>query len=87
MEFPVGKTQKMVLDAMQVRYATFGAAEDYFKSIGIVVRSKRVGRSVQPEIVVKSRMSGGFTTDGDGETWQQYETVDLTPIQQWIVKA
>lgn len=84
-DYPVGKTQKMVLDAMGVKKYTFDGAEAYFSEIGIVVRAKRIGRTTQPEITVK-RSGSGFSADGDGDTWKLGNDVDLTSISQWIVR-
>ena len=84
--FPVGKTQKIVLDALGITgVAWFGQAEQKFEDLGIIVTSKRVGRGVEPRITVKSRMVGGFTEDGDGDSWREYADVDLSAVQQWII--
>ncbi len=86
MEYPVGKTQKMVLDALNLTAKTFAEAEQKFEELGIVVKSKRVGKATVPEIVVKDRNVGGFSEDGDGWEAQKYDEFDTAPIAQWIMK-
>jgi hypothetical protein len=87
-DYKVGKTQTMVLNALGITNVIwFDRAEQAFAELGLIVRSKRVGRSVQPEIIVQPRFGGGFTADGDGESFRQYPDIDTTPIQQWIVKS
>ena len=88
-DYPVGKAQQKVLDALGVRRSTFASAEAYFAEIGIVVSSKRVGRSSEPVVRINPRHSGGWNIGGDGDSWREY--ADLTPNQlaalaPWIVK-
>jgi hypothetical protein len=78
-DYPVGKAQQMVLDALGVKRASFAGAEMYFEEIGIVVSSKRVGRSSVPVVRLKNRYASAMTEEGEGETWRAYG--DLTAEQ------
>lgn len=88
-EYPIGKAQQTVLDALGVTKHTFAGAEAYFEEIGIVVSSKRVGRSSIPVVRIKGRHTGGFTTEGDGDSWRAYEdltTEQITALAPWIAE-
>jgi hypothetical protein len=84
--FPVGKAQQMVLDALGIEATDWNEAKAAFEEIGITVNSKRVGRGVEPEIIVDSGHRSGF--DDNGEGWQADITFDrdLSPVEQWIKK-
>lgn len=85
--YPIGSAQRQVLNALNLTAADFTAAEQVFDSIGIVVTSKRVGRSSEPVITMKQTEFGGFNSGGDGESWSKtFKQIDLTPVAQWIVK-
>jgi hypothetical protein len=86
-DHPVGVAQKLVLDALGVQRSTFAGANAYFESIGIVVASKRVGRTSMPVVTIKPRTTGGFTREGEGETWQAYDDLtaeQLAALTPWI---
>lgn len=83
-DYPVGKAQQIVLDALGMTASGFNDAKTKFEQLGIVVGSKRVGRNSVPSITIKDRCAGGFTTDGDGVEWREYDDIDLAPINQWI---
>ena len=85
-DYPVGKAQQMVLDALGITASGFGEAQDAFDKLGIVVNSQRQGRKSVPAITVKSRHGGGFTSGGDGEAWREYDDVDLSAVEHWIVE-
>jgi len=85
-EFPVGKAQQMVLQALGKKAQTFSEATAVFEQMGIVVSSKRQGRESVPVVIVKARMGGGWNAGGDGESWREYPDVDLSAIEQWIQK-
>lgn len=68
-DLPVGVAQKKVLDAINVRAQTWQEAEATFSGIGIVVTSKRVGRSSEPVVKFQPTRRGGFNRDGEGEAW------------------
>jgi len=85
--FPVGVAQKKVLDALNLTAADFTAAKQVFESIGIDVTSKRVGRSSEPVVRMMATQYGGWSPDGDGESYERkFAKIDLTAIAQWIVK-
>lgn len=89
-DYPVGKAQQVVLSALGVTRHTFAGAEAYFEEIGIVVSSKRVGRSSVPVVRIKDRYNGGFTSEGDGDSWRAYSDLTAEQLQAlapWIVKA
>ena len=81
---PVGKAQETVLNALGLSAADFGEAEQIFESLGLVVTSRREGRKSVPVVTVLDRERGALNAYGEGETWQQFENVDLTAIEQWI---
>jgi hypothetical protein len=85
--YPTSKTQDMVLAALNLTATDFADAERQFAQYGLVVGSKRVGRSVEPEIRMRDTEFGAFNQYGEGETWEaEYKQIDLAPIAQWIVK-
>ncbi len=85
--YPVGKAQKMVLDALGVSIDTYDGAEAFFERIGIIVTPVRQGRKSIPSIKMRETVGGGFNAYGEGETYEiDYQHVDLTPLQQWMVK-
>ena len=85
--YPVGKAQQMVLDALGLKASSFQEANAVFESIGIVVASKREGRSSVPQITVNGSVGGDFNAWGEGETWEiETVKVDLSNVSQWIAK-
>ena len=83
--FPVGATQAKVLTALGLTAENFDHANAIFDRIGIVVSSKRVGRTTEPVVTLRDRVGGGFNEYGEGETWDiPTEDVDLAPIKQWM---
>ena len=85
-DYPVGKAQQMVLDALGLTADGSGDANRIFESLGLIVASKREGRKSVPSITVLDREGGAFNVDGEGETWQQYPDADFENIQQWTEK-
>jgi len=83
-DYPIGKAQQMVLDALNITAIGFGDAKRIFEEMGLVVASKRDGRKSVPVITVLDRMDGGFNVSGEGVTWQKYPDADFTNIQEWI---
>jgi len=83
-DYPVGKAQQMVLDALNVTATGHGDAKKIFEDLGLVVSSKREGRKSVPSITVLDRFAGTLNAEGEGETWQQYEESNFESIQQWI---
>lgn len=84
--YPVGKAQQIVLDALGMTAADHSEASQKFEELGIVVSSRREGRTSVPVVIVKDRFGGGFNAGGDGEEWRNYKDVDLSNISQWIQK-
>ena len=83
-DYPTGKAQQMVLDALNIIATGHGDAERIFKSLGLAVGSRREGRKSVPSITVLDRFGGALNADGEGETWQQYPEANFKNIQQWI---
>lgn len=83
--YPVGKTQQLVLDALNLTAANFTEAKKIFEDLGLVVASKREGRKTIPVITVLDRQGGAFNAGGDGEEFTLYQDIDTTAIEQWIV--
>ena len=89
-EYPVGKAQQVILDALGRKASGATSADALFEELGIIVRSTRKGRASVPEVVVKRRMTGGFTEDGDGESWRAYDDLTAEQMQAlapWIVEV
>jgi L-asparaginase/Glu-tRNA(Gln) amidotransferase subunit D len=85
---PVGKAQGIILQALgRTDIQSWQEAEAFFARIGIVVNAKRVGRTSVPVVRLKETMAGGFNEYGEGEVYEiDYETADLSKIEQWIAK-
>jgi hypothetical protein len=67
-ELPVGVAQSLVLKALGERAHTWSQAEAIFEEYGIVVSTKRAGRT--SVLVVRERRQkdlGGWTESGDYE--------------------
>ena len=86
-DFPVGKAQQMVLDALKLRADGFNAADALFNNLGMAVTGKRQGRASVPEIRLESA-TARFNADGDADTipghvltQSQYDA-----IRQWVVE-
>ena len=84
--YPIGKAQQMVLDALGLTARDFGEAKTIFESIGITVGSRRQGRSSVPVITVQDRFTGGFSAAGDGFEYRQHADIDLSAVEQWVIK-
>lgn len=82
-EYPVGKAQQIVLDALGLKAVGATSANELFESLGLVVRPVRQGRTSVPEITIKGRYAGGFTAEGDGDEWRAYG--DLTAGQMQAI--
>jgi hypothetical protein len=81
--YPVGKAQQMVLDALGKRASTFQEAEAIFESLGIVVSSRREGRSSVP-VITEVGFGGGWNPGGDGDDWRGAKKSDLAAVRQWM---
>lgn len=82
--YPVGKAQQMVLDALNITARDFSEAKQIFENLGIVVASKREGRSSVPVITIKDRFDGGFNAAREGVEYRKYDDVDLSDVEQWV---
>jgi hypothetical protein len=85
-DFPVGKAQQIVLQALGKKAQNFSEATKVFEEMGIVVGSKREGRSSVPVVTVKNRWDSCRNSEGEGEIWRAYEDVDLSAVAQWVKK-
>lgn len=88
-EYPVGKAQQIVLDALGMRAAGATSANELFETLGLRVFPVRQGRSSVPQIHLKSRYAGGFTEGGDGDEWRTYGDLtaeQMQAIAPWLVK-
>ena len=82
--YPVGKVQQMVLDALNITAKDFSEAERIFKDLGIAVGSKRQGRSSVPVVTVEDRFGGGFNAAREGVVYRKHQDHDFSAIEQWI---
>jgi hypothetical protein len=86
-DYPVGKAQQMVLDALNIKAASFQEAEKAFNEIGITVTAVRQGRTSVPQVSRKETSGGGWNAGGDGESYEiDYKSADLNKVAQWMVK-
>lgn len=87
-EYPVGKAQQIVLNALGLRASGATSADALFEELGLVVRPVRRGRASVPEITLKSRYAGGWSAGGDGEEWRAYGDLtaeQMQAIAPWLV--
>lgn len=83
--YPTSATQEKVLNAIGMTATDFTEAERIFAEIGIIVTSKRIGRSSEPVITRKDAYDGGWNAGGDGAEYKiSYKDIDLTPLAQWM---
>lgn len=88
-EYPVGKAQQVVLDALGLTAAGMTSANALFESLGLIVRPVRQGRASVPQITIKNRYAGGWNEGGDGDTWRAYGDLtaeQMKAIAPWVVK-
>lgn len=83
-DYPVGKAQQMVLDALNITATGHGDADRIFRDLGLAVSSKRQGRKSVPVITVKDRFGGGFNASGEGVEFRQYPNADFSSISKWV---
>lgn len=83
-DYPVSKTQKMVLDALSLSANSYSEAEELFANHGLGVVSKRQGRSVVP--VITTGIGYGGWCNGEGNCGTIKCDLDTSKIAQWIVK-
>jgi hypothetical protein len=86
-ELPIGVAQKKVIELLGSETATelWSGAEAYFERKGIRVRAVRVGRTSEPRVRLRNPDGGGFTREGDGDSWGAIH--DLTTEQLAALQA
>lgn len=83
-QYPTGKAQQDVLNALGLTANNSGHANAIFAELGIVVSSKREGRKSVP-VITKSFSGGGFNAYGEGEeSFSNADGLDLSAISQWM---
>ena len=90
-DYPLSKTQQTVLNALGLTAQNWHEAEELFAKHGLAVEAKRQGRSYVPQITKLATIEtgGGWNVGGDGESYEithEFEPVDFTEIQQWMVQ-
>jgi len=85
-DYPTSVAQDQVLEALGMTATGYSDAAKKFEKLGLVVSSRREGRKSVPVVMVKDRIGGGFTEDGDGEEWEVYPSADLSAIEKWVQK-
>lgn len=82
--YPTSNTQITILNALGLHAKNFSEAEQIFSNLGLVVTSKRQGRSTVPVVQVLDRKDGGFNVHGEGVEFDKYPNVDFSALEQWI---
>jgi len=85
--YPVGKAQQMVLDALGLYAENFTEANEVFEKHGISVSSKRVGRRSEPVVMrISSEVEAQANYGGDYDIGEEvdYIDIDLSPVAQWM---
>lgn len=83
-DYPVGKAQQQVLDALGMTATGFGDATAKFDQLGIVVASKRDGRKSVPVVSIKqSNWKQNTYGDFDGVDVEISADV-LSKLAQWM---
>ena len=87
-EFPVGKAQQQVLDALHLQAASFQDADRVLAEYGLSVGSRRVGRVSVPVVRRLAAEEGGWELDGysGASVTLTYKAIDLAPIAQWLAQ-
>lgn len=85
--YPTSVAQNKVLAALGLEASDYAEADRIFADHGLVVSSRRVGRSSEPVITRLDTTAGGWNAGGDGESYSiSYRGIDLTPVAQWMQK-
>jgi len=83
--YPTSVAQNKVLAALGLSASDYAEADRIFADHGLVVSSRRVGRSSEPVISRLATIGGGWSVGGDGESYTiTYKGIDLTPVAQWM---
>lgn len=83
-DYPVGKAQQMVLDALELTATGHGDAQRVFRSHGMTVASNRVGRKSLPVITLLETQAGGMHNDDGWTETVEFEKANLEKVSQWI---
>lgn len=84
-QHPVGKAQKVILDALALEADSFQEADKIFADYGLAVSPVRQGRRSVPAVHLLSTVGGGLNDFGEGEEYDiQYKDIDLKPIAEWM---
>jgi cyanophycinase-like exopeptidase len=85
-DYPVGKAQQVILDALGIKAESHQEAERIFEEIGIVVVPVRQGRKSVPQVHRLETSGGGWNVGGDGESYEvSYKDADLSKVVEWMV--
>lgn len=83
-EYPVGKAQEIILNALGLEADSFQEAEQIFNNHGIIVVATRQGRRSVPEVYLLDTVASGFA-GGDGASNEiRFKQFDLELIREWI---
>ena len=84
-EYPIGKAQRMVLEALGLNADGFSEAKAMLRDRGLIVTSKRQGRKSVPSIKLMDTEGGAMTAGGDGDSWDiDYKAYDKAAIAEWM---
>ena len=83
-DYPVGKAQQIVLDALGITATGHSDATQKFDDLGIAVSSKRQGRKSVP--VVSEKGEGSQRNyGGDFDTWDSGASkATLSKLSEWM---
>ena len=85
-EYPVGKAQQTILDALGLTAGGFSSADIIFSNLNIVVSSKRVGRKSVPVVtVVKATAQQNIYGDYDIDE-PKVDSDTLAKLSKWMDK-
>lgn len=86
-DLPIGVAQRKVVNLLgnETNTETWSGAEAYFERKGIRVRAVRVGPTSEPRVRLRQPAGGGFTREGDGDSWGAIH--DLTEEQLAALQA
>jgi len=87
---PVGVAQKKVLEALGApAIDSWDGAKRFFDDLGIVVGSRRVGRSSEPQVWIAAGRDagGGWNPGGDGDSWGASHTLTKEQIADFKARG
>ena len=84
-EYPMGKVQRMVIEALELNSDSFSEAEELFVQRGLIVKAVRQGRKSVPSITLMSTEGCSMNADGEGDSWDiDYKDYDKDAIAEWM---